>query len=271
MADKKLVKKVAELEGVSEKKAAEVLDSFSSPEAAQEYVNRLSEDPEGERFKNSKGAIPRLVHQAIDAGASLREVASILKTDEASVSKILGIDRQEAIKIEFDVPVGDEFDTDFSKPPSKAKRKVDKPDVTLTDLMAQSRPSMPSVSVPSVDRPDVTLTDLMAQPRPAEPSTPSVAPDPASDVLKPLRKEISPMGTYGMTREEFEAARGPRIGDVKRSDIGGVLKDVDLSESLMEKVNALADLNQKMGQLFDTSDKTQQEDPMACLIVLRKR
>ena len=43
------------------------------------------------------------------------------------------------------------------------------------------------------------------------------------------------MGTYGMTREEFEEARGPRIGDVKRSDIGGVIPS-----DLPDEVQSLA-------------------------------
>jgi hypothetical protein len=118
---------------------------------------------------------------------------------------------------------------------------VDKPDVTLTDLMAQSKPSLPSVSIPeksSVAKPDTTLA--------------------------PVRKEISPMGTYGMTREEFEAARGPRIGDVKRSDIGGVLKDVDISESLKAKINAFAELNQRLSEV-SKPDVVEQEDAMAGL------
>ena len=142
-----------------------------------------------EDFKNPKEAIPRLARQAVDAGATLKEVAAVLKTDEASVSKILNITPQDAAKIEFFVKPGDEFDTDFDKTPSMFKQvvdraryalesrelpdvSVDKPDVTLTDLMAQSKPTMPSVRVPdvSVDKPDVTLTDLMAQSKPTMPS-----------------------------------------------------------------------------------------------------
>jgi hypothetical protein len=41
------------------------------------------------------------------------------------------------------------------------------------------------------------------------------------DSISPMPTQISPFGTYGMTREEFEAQRGPRIGDVKASDIYG--------------------------------------------------
>ena len=211
-----------------------------------------------EDFKNPKEAIPRLARQAVDAGATLKEVAAVLKTDEASVGKILGITPQDATKIEFFVKPGDEFDTDFDKTPSMFKQvvdraryalesrelpdvSVDKPDVTLTDLMAQSKPSLPSVSIP--ERPSV-----------AKPAT----------TLAPVRKDISPMGTYGMTREEFEAARGPRIGDVKRSDIGGVLKDVDISESLKAKINAFAELNQKLSEA-SKPDVVEQEDAMAGL------
>jgi len=211
-----------------------------------------------EDFKNPKKAIPRLARQAVDAGATLKEVAAVLKTDEASVGKILGITPQDATKIEFFVKPGDEFDTDFDKTPSMFKQvvdraryalesrelpdvSVDKPDVTLTDLMAQSKPSLPSVSIP--ERPSV-----------AKPDT----------TLAPVRKEISPMGTYGMTREEFEAARGPRIGDVKRSDIGGVLKDVDISESLKAKINAFAELNQRLSEV-SKPDVVEQEDAMAGL------
>ena len=211
-----------------------------------------------EDFKNPKEAIPRLARQAVDAGATLKEVAAVLKTDEASVGKILGITPQDATKIEFFVKPGDEFDTDFDKTPSMFKQvidraryalesrelpdvSVDKPDVTLTDLMAQSKPSLPSVSIP--DRPSV-----------AKPDT----------TLAPVRKDISPMGTYGMTREEFEAVRGPRIGDVKRSDIGGVLKNVDISESLKAKINAFAELNQKLSEA-SKPDVVEQEDAMAGL------
>ncbi len=212
-----------------------------------------------EDFKNPKEAIPRLARQAVDAGATLKEVAAVLKTDEASVGKILGITPQDATKIEFFVKPGDEFDTDFDKTPSMFKQvvdraryalesrelpdvSVDKPDVTLTDLMAQSKPSLPSVSIP--ERPSV-----------AKPDT----------TLAPVRKDISPMGTYGMTREEFEAARGPRIGDVKRSDIGGVLKDVDISESLKAKINAFAELNQKLSEASKPDVVNKKTQWLVCL------
>ena len=71
-----------------------------------------------EDFKNPKEAIPRLARQAVDAGATLKEVAAVLKTDEASVGKILNITPQVARQIECFVKPGDEFDTDFDKTPS---------------------------------------------------------------------------------------------------------------------------------------------------------
>lgn len=216
-------------------------------------------DAEDTKFKNPSTAIPRLARQAIEAGATLKQIATVLKTDEKSVAKLLDITPQDAIKIEFFVKPGDEFDTDFDKTPSMFKQLIDraryaleskdlsvttdKPDVTLTELMAQSKPSLPSVKVPDVttDKPDVTLTGLMSQSKPALPSSPSVSPDPASDVLEPVRKGLSPMGTYGMTREEFEEARGPRIGDVKRSDISpGVFKE--LPAQVVSMVEALSTL-----------------------------
>ena len=206
-----------------------------------------TEESEGQRFKNTKAAIPRLVRQAVDAGASLKEVASILKTDQESVGKILGITPQDATKIEFFVKPGDEFDTDFDVTPSMFKQLIDK-----------ARYAVETKELPSVDKPDVTLTDLRAE-------VPSVSiPRPDTSELTPVRQEISPLGTYGMTREEFEAARGPRIGDVKRSDIGGVLKHINLSDKLKEKINAFAELNQKMSS-FSTPDKVQREDAMAGL------
>lgn len=215
-------------------------------------------DNDKQAFKNPLRSIPRLAREAIDAGATLKEVAAVLKTDEASVGKLLGITPQDATKIEFYVKPGDEFDTDFEETPSMFKQvvdkvryalesrdlpdvSVDKPDVTLTDLMAKSKPTIPSVSIP--ERPSV-----------AKPDT----------TLAPVRKDISPFGTYGMTREEFEAARGPRIGDVKRSDIGGVLKDIDISESLKAKINAFAELNQRLSEV-SKPDVIEQEDAMAGL------
>ena len=77
---------------------------------------------EREVFKNPKTSIPRLARDAIDVGATLKEVAAILKTDIASVSKLLKnvpsrITPQDATKIEFFVKPGDEFDTDFDKTP----------------------------------------------------------------------------------------------------------------------------------------------------------
>ena len=153
-------------------------------------TSKNSDSDDRSVFKNPKTSIPRLARQAVDAGATLKEIAAVLKTDEDSVSKLLGITPQDATKIEFFVKPGDEFDTDFEKTPSMFKQiadrvsyalesgnlpTVDKPDVTLTDLMAQSKPSLPSVRVPdvSVDKPDVALA--------------------------PVRKDLSPMGTYGMT------------------------------------------------------------------------
>jgi len=239
--------------------------------------NKVDEPRENKNFKNPKEAIPRLAREAIDAGATIKEVATILKIDEDTAAKLINVTPQDARQIEFFVKPGDEFDTNFDKTPSMFKQladrisyaiesgdlpSVDKPDVTLPELIAQSKPSLPSVSVPNVnvDRPEVTLTDLMSQSRPSVsvPNIPSAGSpqgynpytqsidlgrqqpvlDPADEVLAPIRKEISPMGTYGMTREEFEAARGPRIGDVKRSDVGGVLKDLklELPDSLIKSI-----------------------------------
>jgi len=229
--------------------------------------------------------LPDLVRRAIDLGATLPQLAAVLKTDEESVAKMLAITIQEPTRVKFDVKPGDEFDTDFDSPPSMFDKlisrisdvgldtpdvsmtalmaqskpslpsvsmpsvSVDTPDVTMTDLMAQSKPSMPSVKVPSVgvDKPDVTLTELMAQ---SKPSLPSVSlPSVADSGLAPVREGISPMGTYGMTREEFEEARGPRIGDVKRSDIGGVLKNLGLklSDSLVQSIEEY-DFEEKLAE-----------------------
>ena len=224
---------------------------------AKATVNKKSKSSnvdDREEFKNPKEAIPRLARQAVDAGATLKEVAAVLKTDEASVGKILGITPQDATKIEFFVKPGDEFDTDFDETPSMFKQladrvsyaiesrdlpSVDKPDVTLPELMAQSKPSLPSVSLPTVSLPDTSG-------------------------LAPVREALSPMGTYGMTREEFAEARGPRIGDVKRSDVGGVLKNLNISKPLMAKINAFAELNQKLSAV-SKPDVVEQEDAMAGL------
>jgi hypothetical protein len=183
--------------------------------------NKVDELPENKNFKNPKEAIPRLAREAIDAGATIKEVATILKIDEDAAAKLINVTPQDARQIEFFVKPGDEFDTDFDETPSKFKQLVDRVRYALESK---------DLSV-TTDKPDVTLTELMAQSKPSLPSSPSVSSDPASEVLAPVRKGISPMGTYGMTREEFAAARGrplPRIGDVKRSDIGGVLKDLNL-------------------------------------------
>ena len=234
-------------------------------------------------------SIPEKVRTAIDAGATLQQVASVLKTDEESVASLLDIEIKTGSKLDYFIPYGKEFDSEYDQAPSMFRQvadkvkyaldskelpSVDKPDVTLTDLMAQSKPSLPSVKIPdvSVDKPDVTLTDLMAQSKPSLPSvslpTSADAPKSYTD-LAPVRKDISPMGTYGMTREEFAEARGPRIGDVKRSDVGGVLKDVDvsgLSESLMAKINAFAEFNANLDVAgYRTPDAIKTEDSTAGL------
>ena len=239
--------------------------------------NKATDSEENPAFNNTKESIPRLVREAVNAGATLQEVASVLKTDEKTVAKILDITPQDARKIEFYVKPGDEFDTDFDSPPSMFDKLIsrisdvglDAPDVTMTDLMAQSKPSLPSVRVPdvNVDKPDVTLPELMAQ---SKPSLPSVSlPSVADSGLAPVREGISPMGTYGMTREEFEAARGPRIGDVKRSDIGGVLTNIDtsgLSASLSKKLTAFAEFSSDLSlSKARTPDKIQTEDLTAGL------
>ena len=62
---------------------------------------------------------------------------------------------------------------------------------------------------------------------------------PLREGLAPLREGLSPLGTYGMTPEEFAEARGPRIGDVTRSDISGygdVFIDFGLSEALAKSI-----------------------------------
>ena len=217
--------------------------------------SKTTESEETKNFKNPKEAVPRLVREAIDSGATLKEVASVLKTDEASVSKMLDITPQDARKIEFFVKPGDEFETDFDKTPSMFKQLFDKASYALESK------SLPSISVPNLgmDKPDVSLPDLMAESKPSLPS-------PDTSGLAPLRKEISPMGTYGMTREEFEAARGPRIGDVKRSDVGGVLAKIDtsdLSDSLNKKLNAFAEFNASLS--LSTPDKIKTEDLTAGL------
>lgn len=175
-------------------------------------MSTAEKDEDKKEFKNPKEAIPRLAREAIEAGATIKEVATVLKIDEETASELV-YGSQGSKKINFYVKPGDEFDTDFDETPSMFKQladrvsyaiesrdlpSVDKPDVTLPELMAQSKPSLPSVSLPTVSLPDTSG-------------------------LAPVREALSPMGTYGMTREEFEEARGPRIGDVKRSDIGGVI------------------------------------------------
>ena len=203
---------------------------------AKATVNKKSKSSnvdDREEFKNPKEAIPRLARQAVDAGATLKEVAAVLKTDEASVGKILGITPQDATKIEFFVKPGDEFNTDFDETPSMFKQLADRVSYAI-----ESR------DLPSVDKPDVSLTDTSG--------------------LAPVRESLSPMGTYGMTREEFAEARGPRIGDVKRSDVGGVLKNLNISKPLMAKINAFAELNQKLSAV-SKPDVVEQEDAMAGL------
>jgi uncharacterized protein (DUF2267 family) len=254
MSDKDIINQIKNLEKISLEQATKKFNDFSSSAVAQKYVDILSKDPEGERFDSAADKIPDLVRRAVDAGASFRDIASILKIEEADARKLMGVSPS-VIKQGPDIPYGREFD-DPSRPLA-----IDRPDFTLTDLMSQSRPS---VSVPNVnvDRPDVTLTDLMSQSRPSVsvPNIPSAGssqgynpytqgidlgrqqpaspvPDPTAEVLAPIRKEISPMGTYGMTREEFEAARGPRIGDVKRSDLQRPdLVSSDLPDDIQEMV-----------------------------------
>lgn len=168
--------------------------------------NKTAEPEENKDFKNPKESIPRLAREAVDAGATIKEVASILKIEEKSAAKLIGTIAQEPEQVEFFVKPGDEFTTDFDKTPSMFKQLADR-----VSYAVESR-ELPSVSIP--DRSSVANT------------------------LAPVRKDISPMGTYGMTREEFEEARGPRIGDVKRSDIGGVVKDLGLtlSKSLIKSI-----------------------------------
>jgi len=241
MSNKSIIKKLRKIHGLPEssntkidtentKEVMRIFNSFSSPEAAEEYIEdyerRVAEDPEGERFKTTD-KIPDLAREAIEAGATIKDVATILKIDEETASKLV-YGFQGSKKIDFYVKPGDEFDTDFDETPSMFKQladrvsyaiesrdlpSVDKPDVTLPELMAQSKPSLPSVSLPTVSLPDTSG-------------------------LAPVREALSPMGTYGMTREEFEEARGPRIGDVKRSDIGGVLKNlnIELPASLAKSI-----------------------------------
>jgi hypothetical protein len=196
--------------------------------------NKTAEPEENKDFKNPKESIPRLAREAVDAGATIKEVASILKIEEKAAAKLIGTIAQEPEQVEFFVKPGDEFTTDFDKTPSMFKQLADRVSYAVESG------ELPSVSIPdvSVAKPDVTITDLMAQ---SKPSLPSVSiPDRSSvaNTLAPVRKDISPMGTYGMTREEFEEARGPRIGDVKRSDIGGVVKDLGLtlSKSLIKSI-----------------------------------
>ena len=187
-------------------------------------MSTAEKDEDKKEFKNPKEAIPRLAREAIEAGATIKEVATVLKIDEETASELV-YGSQGSKKIDFYVKPGDEFDTDFDETPSMFKQladrvsyaiesrdlpSVDKPDVTLPELMAQSKPSLPSVSLPTVSLPDTSG-------------------------LAPVREALSPMGTYGMTREEFEEARGPRIGDVKRSDIGGVIPS-----DLPDEVQSLA-------------------------------
>lgn len=168
--------------------------------------NKTAEPEENKDFKNPKESIPRLAREAVDAGATIKEVASILKIEEKAAAKLIGTIAQEPEQVEFFVKPGDEFTTDFDKTPSMFKQLADR-----VSYAVESR-ELPSVSIP--DRSSVANT------------------------LAPVRKDISPMGTYGMTREEFEEARGPRIGDVKRSDIGGVVKDLGLalSKSLIKSI-----------------------------------
>lgn len=168
--------------------------------------NKTAEPEENKDFKNPKESIPRLAREAVDAGATIKEVASILKIEEKAAAKLIGTIAQEPEQVEFFVKPGDEFTTDFDKTPSMFKQLADRVSYAVESG------ELPSVSIP--DRSSVANT------------------------LAPVRKDISPMGTYGMTREEFEEARGPRIGDVKRSDIGGVVKDLGLtlSKSLIKSI-----------------------------------
>jgi len=257
-----------------------------------DITNQKDSESEKSRFDADK--IPDLVRRAIDAGASFRDVASVLKIEEAEARKLIGVAPQQDVrKIEFFVKPGDEFDTDFSKTPSMFKQLVDRaryaldtkelpsvsvpnvtidqPDVTLTDLMSRSRPSVPSVNVPSAGsaqgyNPYTQNVDLDKRP-----VATTVTPDPVSEVLTPLRKEISPMGTYGMTREEFEAARGPRIGDVKRSDIGGVVKDlgIKLSDSLVKSIEDY-DFEERLSQYKEQSNIPEEVIPSSFSDDLKK-
>ena len=195
--------------------------------------NKVDEPQENKNFKNPKEAIPRLAREAIEAGATIKEVATVLKIDEETAAKLINVTPQDATKIDFYVKPGDEFDTDFDKTPSMFKQLADRVSYAI-----ESR------DLPSVDKPDVSLTDTSG--------------------LAPVRESLSPMGTYGMTREEFAEARGPRIGDVKRSDVGGVLKNLNISKPLMAKINAFAELNQKLSAV-SKPDVVEQEDAMAGL------
>jgi len=79
------------------------------------------------------------------------------------------------------------------------------------------------------------------------------------------------MGTYGMTREEFEAARGPRIGDVKRSDIGGAVKNlgIQLSEALIRSIEEY-DYEEKLAAYRKQSNTEREIIPSTLSDDLRK-
>jgi hypothetical protein len=229
MSDKDIINKIKNLEKISLEQATKKFNDFSSSAAAQKYVDILSKDPEGKRFESPADKIPDLVRRAVDEGATFRDIASILKIEEADVPKLIGVSPS-VVKQGPDIPYGREFDE-----PSRPLT-IDQPEVTLTDLMSQSRPSVSVPNIPSAGSPQgynpYTQGIDLGRQQPA-----STVPDPSAKVLAPIRKEISPMGTYGMTREEFEAARGPRIGDVKRSDLQRPdLVSSDLPDDIQEMV-----------------------------------
>ena len=141
MSDKDIINQIKNLEGLSLEKATEKFNTFSSSDAAQKYVDILSEDPEGKKFENPD-KISSLVYRAVEAGSSLTDVASVLKIKEEDARKLLGVSPS-VIKQGPDIPYGREFDE-----PSRPLT-IDQPDVTLTELMSKSRPSVPSVNVPS--------------------------------------------------------------------------------------------------------------------------
>ena len=198
-----------------------------------------------EDFKNPKEAIPRLARQAVDAGATLKEVAAVLKTDEASVSKILNITPQDAAKIEFFVKPGDEFDTDFEETPSMFKQvvdraryalesrelpdvSVDKPDVTLTDLMAQSKPTMPSVDIASIAK-NLGITLSKSTAKALESSYNFEERLAEYRAVSSVEKEILPVGVSDETRNLFD-----KLIKIESAESLGVAREVFCGKSICQ-------------------------------------